>query len=367
MKLAYILIASILIPFGIKAQITYKGLPCIKASSAKASYFLNHSKISDGWIISPEVPADSLSISVMAKTLFAFKTDKDSLSFQLVPGKSFSFYVQLNDTLNALTVIYAKTKTIEKLVFDEKAIAEKLKFVYESNIYNPYLNKLKNEYPIDSLVAFKKTDTEKALSILHWVHRQWKHNGGNEPKKSDAISILQEAKEGKLFRCVEYGIVATACLNAVGLNARVLNLKTKDVETTPSGAGHVLLEVYLNDLQKWVLLDGQFDAMPVLNGVPLNAVEFQNAINTHCKELQIITASDLSKDFYIGWIYPYLYYFDINFDNREGEIDIRFKINGKSNLMLVPKGAKNPTIFQRKYKIDYCEYTNSLADFYRKP
>jgi len=136
--------------------------------------------------------------------------------------------------------------------------------LYEQNKNNDYLNLLRSKYFIDSLVIDTKTDTEKALKILHWVHNQWEHNGNNEPKKSDEISILEEVKDGKKFRCVEYGIVATASLNAMGLKSRTLRLKTKNVETTQYGAGHVLLEVYLNDIKKWALLDGQFDAMPLL-------------------------------------------------------------------------------------------------------
>lgn len=193
-----------------------------------------------------------------------------------------------------------------------------MKFWYEQNNNNEYLNLLRSKYPIDSLIKDTKTDTEKTLKILHWVHNQWQHNGNNEPRKRDAISILEEVKEGKNFRCVEYSIVATACLNAVGLKARTLGLQTKDVETRQYGAGHVVVEVFLNDLKKWVLIDGQWDAMPVLNGIPLNAVEFQKAIAKNFKELEIKTSSDLSKNHYIDWIYPYLYYFVIPFDNREG-------------------------------------------------
>lgn len=58
--------------------------------------------------------------------------------------------------------------------------------------------------------------------------------------------------------------------------------------------------------------------MPVLNDIPLNAVEFQKAIAENFNELGIRTSSDLSKNHYIDWIYPYLYYVDVSFDNREG-------------------------------------------------
>jgi hypothetical protein len=106
--------------------------------------------------------------------------------------------------------------------------------------------------------------------------------------------------------------------------------------------------------------------MPMLNNIPLNAVEFQRAITENYNALEIITASDLSKRNYVEWIYPYLYYFDVLFDNREGT-NTKNKVKDKTHLMLVPIGAKNPTIFQIIYKIDYCLYTNSLNDFYAPP
>ena len=298
---------------------------------------------------------------------FAFFTDKDSIKFKISPDQVKKFYISVANKDFALTIVKGVKVDYKLLEFDKTSRNSQLKFWYETNNKNEYLTKLRSKYPIDSLAKTTNTDTQKTLKILNWVHNQWQHNGNNEPRKNDAISILEEVREGKDFRCVEYGIVATACLNAVGLKARTLGLKTKDVETRQYGAGHVLLEVFLNDLQKWVLIDGQWDAMPVLNGVPLNGVEFQMAIATNYDKLEIWSLSGLSKRNYIDWIYPYLYYFDISFDNREGLNLERNKINKKRSLMLVPAGSLKPTVFQVKYNIDYCLYTNSLNDFYAKP
>ncbi|HZL12312.1 MAG TPA: transglutaminase-like domain-containing protein [Prolixibacteraceae bacterium] len=352
-----------------KGQTLYKGLPLIKATSNKADYKIGSEWVKGNWIIMPEVPNDTLPITCFSKfENVVFYTDKDSISFKVCTGESHKFYVLLNDKSYALTEIKGisppKRSTLQ---FDSKSNNSTLQFWYEQNKGNKYLDLLVEKYHIDTLIQHAMSDTEKAFRILHWVHKQWKHNGSNEPKKSDAISILEEVKAGKNFRCVEYGIVTTACLNSIGLKARTLGLRTSDVETRPSGAGHVLLEVYLDDLQKWALLDGQWDAMPFLNQVPLNAVEFQKAISENYNELEIRTSSELSKRNYVEWIYPYLYYFNISFDNREGVDDDRKKISGKSYLMLVPVGANKPTIFQIKNKIDNCLYTNSLNDFYESP
>src|SRR5690606_8518689 len=126
---------------------------------------------------------------------------------------------------------------------------------------------------------------------------------------------------------------------------RTMGLKMKDVETIESGAGHVLLEVFLPDLNKWVMLDGQFDIMPGLNNVPLNAVEFQQAIAINYDAIEIKSLSGTPKNSYINWVYPYLYYFDVRFDNREGVGFQRETIDSKASLMLLPQGAKIPTVF----------------------
>lgn len=349
-------------------QSAHQSIPVLKATSDRADYKIGNEWVRGNWRISPAIKADSLVIPCYAEhEKFVFYTDRDSISFDLGPGSVHQFYVSLNDTAMALTVVKGVTSNYNVLSFDTTSVNKELTFWYEQNTDNEYLNRLRALYPIDSLVKDAHSDTEKALKITNWVHNQWSHDGSNEPRKSDAISILEEVKEGKNFRCVEYGIVATACLNAVGLKARTLALKTSDVETRPSGAGHVLLEVFLNDLQKWVLLDGQWDVMPLLNGIPLNAVEFQKALSDHYPELEIRSSSNVSKRKYGAWIYPYLYYFDIAFDNRETNPKFTGLSMGQRKLMLVPLGAKHPTVFQGKGQIKECLYTSSYNDFYAPP
>ncbi|MBS9525797.1 transglutaminase domain-containing protein [Litoribacter alkaliphilus] len=276
--------------------------------------------------------------------------------------QSFAIFIGLT----LLTFVQGCKSDVSELKFGSLSTNQDLHFWYEGDQDNEYLDLLRSKYPIDSLVRTSTTDTERAQRVMNWVHNQWRHDGNNEPRQGDAVSILEEVKEGKNFRCVEYAVVASACLNAVGLKTRTLGLKTKEVETKKSGAGHVVSEVFLNDLDKWVFIDPQWDVMPVLNNRPLNAVEFQQAITNDFDRLEI-HSSNASKSKYVNWIAPYLFYFDIPFDNREGVNSQRETVHGKSKLMLVPHGAKEPTVFQRRYKINNVIYTNSIHDFYASP
>lgn len=182
-----------------------------------------------------------------------FYTNLDSIAVDVHAGGKHLFYVQLNGKY-ALTELQGFG--FEALKFDQLQAKVSYKFTYEQNENIVFLNTLRCRYQLDEVVNGAANDTEKALRMVKWVHKQWSHNGSNEPKRSDALSILKEVKDGKNFRCVEYGTLATSCLNAVGLPARLMGFKTKDLETTATGAGHVLLEIFLPDLQKWVMLDG---------------------------------------------------------------------------------------------------------------
>lgn len=348
------------------AQKVYKGLPVIVANARVADYKVGQQLVKGNWNISPSISPDVLKVPVYKKKQpVTFYTDSDSISFNVKPGKSYQFYVLLNNQEYALTEF--KGYAFEAQQFNTTNKIPAYTLLYEQNADNAYLQTLRTQYNLDAIVAGAANDTEKALRMVNWVHNQWKHNGMNEPSNPDALTILKEVKEGKQFRCVEYGIVTTAALNAIGLPARTMGLKMKDVETIESGAGHVLLEVYLPDLKKWVLLDGQFDVMPVLNNVPLNAVEFQQAIAKNYEKLEIRSISGTSKAQYVNWVYPYLYYFDVKFDNREGTSFTRETVDAKQSLMLLPVGAKQPKVFQKKFPMNQYKYTNSLVDLYQAP
>jgi hypothetical protein len=245
-----------------------------------------------------------------------------------------------------------------------------LVFKHPDTLNNSYLRQIRTEYALSKLIENKSDDLQKVLAVLNWTHNQWKHNGSNEPSKYDALTILKEVKEGKKFRCVEYGIVSTAALQSINYKARVVSLMTKEVETTKSSAGHVLTEVWMPQFNKWVLLDGQFNLIPVLDSIPLSAVEFQQALAENKSYTLIDINGEVSKKRrknYLSFIFDYLYYLNISFDNRNVPSKEIITYQGKSRLMLVPLGAKNPTVFQIKYPLDYLIYTNSLKDFYQIP
>lgn len=260
--------------------------------------------------------------------------------------------------------VYFESNSVE-YSYDDKI--EEVKFIYE-NERSSYLNELQEKYSLDDIIEDNDDDMQKVLKILNWTNSRWKHDGRNSPKKNDAISILEEAQEGGRFPCFAYAIVLRDQLNSSGFKARTIYLKTKDAKRSKYPPGHVATEVYLNDLKKWIFIDGQFNVMPVINGTPINAAEFQKAITDQEPKLDLLSIDNPLEDGeYYSFVYPYLFYLDTTLDNRYN-IDKPYKVNGKSSIMLVPIGAKKlERINFWDMDIENCIYTNSILDFYAKP
>jgi len=230
----------------------------------------------------------------------------------------------------------------------------------------PSMSRLRERYNLEGQVCKAADDYERLRLILTWVQKQWKHNGNNTPSQPDPLTILKEAGEGKRFRCVEYAIVVAGCARALGMPARVLGLKRPDVETAQSGAGHVVAEVWLKQFNKWVFVDGQWGAIAEQNGTPLNAVEFQDSIAQRTSDLTVQFVSKGDQNNYIEWIIPYLYYLDFRMDQRHfpNESSPTDMVSGSDKIMLVPRGAKHPTVFQRNNPIKNCTYVSNPMYFY---
>ena len=225
-----------------------------------------------------------------------------------------------------------------------------------------YLATLRQRHPLDSAVAGTTTDLARVRAMSRWGRRQWEHNGSNEPSRDDPLTILAEARAGQRFRCVEYAEVLAGALSAVGVPARVLNLKTADAATRPSGAGHVVAEAYLRDQARWVMVDGQFDVLALRDGLPLSAVELQRAVAERAPGLTIESLSGATAATYLPWITPYLYYFDVRPRAWSTGHDAT-----RGALMLVPVGAPTLTIFQGRIPLAEYASTHSTAVFYAAP
>ncbi len=216
-------------------------------------------------------------------------------------------------------------------------------------------------FGLKSVIAHETTDLGRARALCQWVYFRLEHDGHQTFESTDAFDILQAAQAGQSVQCVEYGLVLATAFNAVGIRARPLYLKAANVQTKASAASHALAEAWLPDLGKWVMVDAQADIIPMLGPMPLSALELQQALLAHRPNLTVLTSTKAQAGSYFRWVKPYLFYFDTVLDNRYG---VRKSPVG---LMLVPLGARNPTVFQQTARIRNMRYTNSATTFYASP
>jgi hypothetical protein len=232
---------------------------------------------------------------------------------------------------------------------------------------DPGLQLLRTHYMITRLTEGAKPGVEALGRVLNWVSTRLRH-GNEQASHMDPLTILDEASRGKHFRCVEYAIVTAAVARALGWPARILGLMIADVSTARSDAGHVAVEVWLEEYGRWAFVDGEFAMGPRTNHRLLNAWELRQAVARRDGQLGVACYADsrvgrLKPQDYIRWLEPYLFYIGFRRDQRLF-LDDRERLPGK--VILVPPGEDEPKMFQG-VPIRDCMYMSDPAHFYTVP
>lgn len=223
----------------------------------------------------------------------------------------------------------------------------------------PELKQLRSEFGIDPVVAGTTDELERLVRLTKWTSEQWAHSPTQMASKADPVTILREAKAGGRFICRDYAVVAAGAARAFGFASRVISVLPRDVETRSEA--HSVAEAWLPGRGKWALADGQYGIVPVVDGVPLNAVELQKALAEDAP-LACLGASERCEEWkwFVG---RNLFYFKVAQDQR------RFGGAASPQLVLVPKGAPSPRKFAGGNESVFANalYASIPASFYAPP
>lgn len=178
-------------------------------------------------------------------------------------------------------------------VSSRNGTARETYYPFQWEDYNhPTLQSIRAKYRLDEIIGPGKNDLERLVLLRDWVKSRWDHDQPIYSPPWDAGYILDHTDKGiEAFYCVHYSVVYMQCCLALGIPARLINLH-RGICTVPfleRGYGreltaespcdeHVVNEVWVDDLGKWVMMDVDFDIHYTLNGSPLNAVEIHNAL-----------------------------------------------------------------------------------------
>lgn len=137
---------------------------------------------------------------------------------------------------------------------------------------------LKEKYSLDTVIT-GNSDFERALSVMQWLTDSTYYNGQQLTFYSflpdDSVAIL-DFSYNKSFKfainCRYKAIALTDLLIASGFKAYPVGM----LDSKKNGC-HITVHVYLNDEQKWVLLDPSFNTyFTDGNGKVLNALELRD-------------------------------------------------------------------------------------------
>lgn len=113
-----------------------------------------------------------------------------------------------------------------------------------------------------------------ARQLTAWVSQLWAQANAHIDH-GDAIDIIEAAQGGARFDAREYAVVLAQGLNALGIPARRTGLRRRH-HHFGVGKGYIVAEAWIDDLDRWVLLDAEHGGYWVdADRQPLSAIELQ--------------------------------------------------------------------------------------------
>ncbi len=156
-----------------------------------------------------------------------------------------------------------------------------IEFRYE-NSQHPLLKKLRRDYDLDQLAAGAESEFEVITRLARWSSSRWAKRGhlGEAYPPWNALEILKDHADGTPVGgfCQQYNLVFLQACQSLGIPARMVSIGPS-VFTDRIRSGHETVEVWSNDYQKWVYVDGNtawYFTDPKTN-IPLSLWELRQA------------------------------------------------------------------------------------------
>jgi hypothetical protein len=160
-------------------------------------------------------------------------------------------------------------------VVDDRALS----FAYESS-NTAELRELRRLYQLESKINKTSTQLEQLAVLNNWARRQWIHGSNRAVNfyRFNALEILDQARKGGKFWCQVAAMSFVQITASLGYQARLLSLYDSNPDKEPV---HAVVEVWLDELGKWVLFDTDFNLYYTNEfGIALNALELHDAVMT---------------------------------------------------------------------------------------
>lgn len=139
-------------------------------------------------------------------------------------------------------------------------------------------------------IVFDGKSTYSLMSAVAWIYSH-----GNSDNAKNFEEITSKALNSKIFgTCGAVSVWIQVILESQNIKSRIVQTLTLDDWNTYDN-GHTMIEVYHNDLEKWVLYDLDNNLYFSKNGIPLSLVEFIDSVKNDNYEMNIL-ATDTTLD-----------------------------------------------------------------------
>jgi len=221
---------------------------------------------------------------------------------------------------------------------------------------NPYFDGLRRYNPSQVPVP---DETQAIVAMAKWVHQRWTHDPfGSAAPKTDALTLLKTVPAGAGFSCNEYSKVLRDMLRADGFVARSVTLQRSDISYGGIGSSHVAVEVFNNQLNKWMLIDAQWAFYPVYRQQPINANEiFELKQAGRFAQIDFVSFSDddqnkqqqdLSE--YRNFINQYLGYITVEQLADDEKVNVIYQLEGREWPLTFQALPRNAQIFSERLR-----------------
>jgi Transglutaminase-like superfamily len=135
---------------------------------------------------------------------------------------------------------------------------------------------------LDGMLSLEYPDSlSKAVAIRRWVRRQQSQDKSVwsttvKVNHEDPHRLLEEQRNGIPGSCRRFCYILTGALLSAGFDARVVSFTS--ALTRRGVCRHVVVEVLIEELDKWVLLDPTFDTLVLIDGRLASALELNEAV-----------------------------------------------------------------------------------------
>ena len=186
-------------------------------------------------------------------------------------------------------------------------------------IGNEVCSQIADKYKIAD-IAGGGSVKDKTLNVLKWVSDNVIHDGSQmiNLDKLNGYTLLEYGfGTGKGMNCYCLAIVMTDCMQSLGIKSRTVSLMPKEYDT---GDNHVVTHVYLDEEDKWIMVDPSWNAyFSSEDGTIMNVFELRDAFangDTAVLNAEANHNGDMAdENFYKKYMAKNLYWFRITLWN----------------------------------------------------